>query len=302
MPNNDIAFFETPKNSNGIKRSRTSKQVRSWEMTRSTKTLESFNKELGSSEYPGIYVLFERQKKVYIGEAKNIYKRLKQHNQRPDDRIGNWDRLIVINDGRPATQSDFNDTVVRKALEYYLIALFETNKYTVVSHGESQTYNPQQRYLVNSLVNELNFFLLRKNIIDKIIEEPGQEEVFDDDLKRIFVNRGKRITQWAKYEAVIDGEKVFIRPGSKKRTGWQITSRGRKPGSFIDSLQKGKGYLLIARNGVPFVPLETVQKVITDPKSYEQDTIDIWINFTEDKITLRYRNNTIDITDCRLLK
>ena len=55
-----------------------------------------------------------------------------------EDKIKNWSKALVINDGRPATQSDFNDAVVRKALELYLIKLFKANKYTVVAQGEPQ--------------------------------------------------------------------------------------------------------------------------------------------------------------------
>ncbi len=137
----------------------------------------------------------------------------------PEDKIKNWAKALVINDGRPATQSDFNDSVVRKALELYLIELFKANKYAVVAQGEPQKLNAIQKFLVNSLKDELNFFLLKKNVIIKVLEERGQEEIFEE---------------WGRYEAIIDGKKVFIRPGSKKPKGWQITFRGRKPGSFID--------------------------------------------------------------------
>lgn len=65
----------------------------------------------------------------------------------------------------------------------------------------------------------------------------------------------KQIQEWGTYEAIVDGKKVFIRPGSKKPKGWQITFRGRKPGSFIDSLHKGIGYLLVSRDGVLLIPL-----------------------------------------------
>ncbi len=90
-------------------------------------------------------------------------------------------------------------------------------------------------------------------------------------------------------------------PGSKNPKGWQITFRGRKPGSFIDSLQKGEGYLLVSRNGVLLIPLTEVQKVILDKTAYEQDTIDIWIVFAEEKVTLSYKRNTIDATKFRLI-
>ena len=300
MSNNDIGYHEDPKNSDGIIRARTTKQIRSWEILRTMKALEVLNSELGKIEFPGIYILFEGKNKVYVGEAKNIYNRLKKHMANPEDKIKNWSKALVINDGRPATQSDFNDNVVRKALELYLIKLFKANKYAVVAQGEPQKLNAIQKFLVNSLKEELNFFLLKKNVIIKVLEEKGQEEVFGDELKKILEKSGRKIEEWGRYEAIIEGKKVFIRPGSKKPKGWQITFRGRKPGSFIDSLQRGDGYLLVSRNGVLLIPLTEVQKVILDKTAYEQDTIDIWIVFTEEKATLSYKKNTIDVTNFRL--
>lgn len=301
MSNSDIGYQEDPENSDGIIRARTTKQIRSWEIPRTMKALGVLNIELGRIEFPGIYILFEGKNKVYIGEAKSIYIRLKTHMSNPEDKIKNWSKALIINDGRPAMQSDFNDTVVRKALELYLIKLFKANKYTVVAQGEPQKLNAIQKFLVSTLREELNFFLLKKNVITKVLEEKGQEEVFGDELKKILEKSGRKIGEGGRYEAIIDGKKAFIRPGSKKPKGWQITFRGRKPGSFIDSLQKGEGYLLVSRNGVLLIPLTEVQKVILDKTAYEQDTIDIWIVFAEEKVTLSYKRNTIDVTKFRLI-
>jgi hypothetical protein len=301
MSNSDIGYQEDPENSEGIIRARTTKQIRSWEIPRTMKALEVLNIELGRIEFPGIYILFEGKNRVYIGEAKSIYIRLKTHMSNPEDKIKNWSKALIINDGRPAMQSDFNDTVVRKALELYLIKLFKANKYAVVAQGELQKLNAIQKILVRTLREELNFFLLKKNVITKVLEEEGQEEVFGDELKKILENCGRKIGEWGRYEAIIDGKKAFIRPGSKNPKGWQITFRGRKPGSFIDSLQKGEGYLLVSRNGVLLIPLTEVQKVILDKTAYEQDTIDIWIVFAEEKVTLSYKRNTIDATKFRLI-
>jgi hypothetical protein len=302
MSSSDIGYHEDPKNSDGIIRARTTKQIRSWEIPRSLKALEILNGELGKIEFPGIYVLLESRNKVYIGEAKSLYDRLKTHIESPEEKIKNWGRAIVINDGRPAMQSDFNDAVVRKALELYLIKLLKYNKYTVVAQGEPQKLNALQDFLVKSLKQELDFFLLKKGVITRVIEERGQEEIFGDELQKILERNGKKIQTWGKYEALIDGVKVFIRPGSKKPKGWQITFRGRKAGSPIDSLQKGNGFLLVSRNGVLLIPLSEVQKVIKDKSAYQQDTIDVWVVFTEEGATLSYKENTIDVTRLKLIK
>ena len=50
------------------------------------------------------------------------------------------------------------------------------------------------------------------------------------------------------------------------------------------------------------IPLTEVQKVIRDKAAYDQDTIDIWITFEEEKVILRYKEDFIDVTDFRLVK
>lgn len=97
-------------------------------------------------------------------------------------------------------------------------------------------------------------------------------------------------------------KKVYIRPGSPKPKEnpkhWQITFRD----VFKDSLQKGEGYLLVPRDGILLIPLKEVQKVVTDPSKYKQNTIDVYVNFKEDTIELTYTTNTVDVTPFRLLK
>ncbi len=295
MANTEIGYHEDPKNSNGIIRARTTKQIRSWHIPRSIKALEKLNEEMGKTAFPANYLLFE-QMKVYIGEAGNIYDRLKNHIKNPEDKIKNWDNALILNDGRPATQSDFNDTVVRLALELYLIRLFKANKYRVVSQGRQTSLNPIQKQTVNSLLQELNYFLLKKNIISKALEEKGLEEIFEDELKKLLTDQGKQIQNWTAYEAIVDGQKAYIRPGSLKPKGWQITFRDR----FLNSLQKGDGYLLVSRDGVLLLPLRTVRQVVKDKSAYRQNTIDVYILFTSEKITLSYKKNTIDVTEHKL--
>ena len=297
MADTEIGYHEAPKNSNGIIRARTTKQIRSWHIPRSIKALEKLNEEMGKIAFPGNYLLFD-QMKVYIGEAGNIYDRLKNHIKNPEDKIKNWDNTLIFNDGRPATQSDFNDTVVRLALELYLIRLFKANKYRVVSQGRQTTLNPIQKQTVSSLLQELNYFLLKKNIISKALEEEGLEEIFEDELKKLLTGQGKQIQKWTAYEAIVDGQKAYIRPGSLKPKGWQITFRDR----FLNSLQKGDGYLLVSRDGVLLIPLRTVRQVVKDKSAYQQNTIDFYILFTSEKITLSYKKNTIDVTAHKLRK
>ena len=299
-----FGYHQDIKNGDEIIRARTiGGHLRSWEIPRMMNALEVIKKEWGNLEYPGIYILFDSSsKKVYIGEAKDIYNRLKTHMTSPEDKIKNWDRAILVNDGRTAVQSDFNDTVIRKSLELHLISLFKANRYTVVAQGEPQKHNPQQKSLFQALKEEFNFFLMKKNLITKLIDKQGQEEVLRDELKKILEKKDYKINSWKADETILNGKKVYIRPGSPKPKEnpkhWQITFRD----VFKDSLQKGEGYLLVPRDCILLIPLKEVQKVVTDPSKYKQNTIDVYINFKEETVGLTYTTNTIDVTPFRLLK
>jgi len=59
---------------------------------------------------------------------------------------------------------------------------------------------------------------------------------------------------------------------------------------------------LVPRDGILFIPFSEIQKVITNPTKYKQNTIDIYINFKDETIELTYSTNTIDVTSFRLLK
>lgn len=74
MVEDDIGYYEHPKNGWGIKRARTTKQLRSWEIARELRSLEAINKEeFGGVAYPAIYILFVGKNKVYIGEDKRKF-------------------------------------------------------------------------------------------------------------------------------------------------------------------------------------------------------------------------------------
>jgi len=261
MSEDSIGYIQVPKNGNGITRSRTTAQIRAWMIERSLKQLDRVNKEWGGLEFPSIYILFEK-KKVYIGEAKSVYDRIKTHINSPDKKIKNWDSVLIINDGRPASQSDFNDGIVRRYIEDYLVKLFKLNKYNTVSQSSPQQVNSIQKTIVDNLIIELNFFLQKENLISKLFPDI-----------------------------------VFIRPGSPKTKGWQITFRDK----FKTALKNGKGSLLVPRSKVLLIPFIEIQKAITDPMTYNQNTIDVYIKFTDESISLSYKQQTIDVSQYCLI-
>lgn len=299
MEEKNIGFYEDPKNGFEISRARTTMQIRSWDFPRSLKALEYIHEELGKADYPGIYLLIDTKfRKIYVGEAKSLYNRLKQHFNNPEDKIKNFERVVIINDGRSSSISEFNDSVVRHSLELYLIKLFKANKYNVVAQGESQSLNAGQRVIVNSLQDELNFFLIKKGLIIKLIEEKGQEEVLADELKKIIIGCGFKIEGWSAYEAMLGNKRTFIRPGSKKSKGWQVTFRD----VFKDNLENGDGYLLMPRGNILYIPFEVIRSAIKDKDSYKQNTIDIYIEFKDETVLLHYKKNAVNVTSYQLLK
>lgn len=296
-----LGYTEERQDADGIIRARTG-SIRSWDFPRKLKVLESIKKEFQTADYPGVYLLFQGEKEVYVGEAKSVYDRLHTHATTPEEKIKNWERAIIINDGRSSTQSDFNDAVIRKTIESYLIRLFRLNKYRVLAQGEPQKHNAAQRATFELLRPQIDFLLLKKGMIDEFDEQERERLVLNDELLEVIDTNGYTVSEWSAKNATINGLPAFIRPCSKKPNGWQITIRGRKESSFITSLTNGKGFLVVPRGNVFVIPLSEVLKVIDKSKLDEQDTIDIWLNFDRDKTILRYMTNAIDVTKFSLKK
>ncbi|MBI4645591.1 MAG: hypothetical protein HY738_03095 [Bacteroidia bacterium] len=136
--------------------------------------------------------------------------------------------------------------------------------------------------------------------MNKFIEKRNEEEVMLDDVKKILQKKGYKVQAWSSYEANINNEKVYIRPGSKKSKGWQITFRDL----FKNALQTSNGFLLMPRDGIILIPFSIILTVIDDKKTaFKNNTIDMFIEFTEEnKVNLNYKKNSIDISDYRIIK
>jgi len=92
----DYGYNEFPKNGNGIMRARTTSSIRSWEFEKAQHSLAVLDREISNVSYPGLYLLFDG-KKIYVGEAKNVIKRLETHTHNPDKKISEWNKVVVIN-------------------------------------------------------------------------------------------------------------------------------------------------------------------------------------------------------------
>jgi hypothetical protein len=302
MVSRDFGYLDNPANGLDIVRARTLVgNLRLWDIPRSEEALDMVIKEIGHSPIPGLYLLFDEknEKKVYIGQSESLKNRLMFHIQSPEDKIKNWERTMIINDARNASQSDLNDENIRLVLENYLVNLFKINRYKVTTaSSRTPSLSATQRALVNSFKEELIVLLTRKSKISKLLTERGDDEVYNDTVKKILEKKGHKIQEWGKIEAVVNGQKIFIRPGSNKPKGWQVTFRGNKPDSFKTLLDKAEGYLLMPRGPVLLIPLKQIKDFIllNDKNAFDRDTIDIFVRFDDEKIVIVYKTSEIDIT------
>jgi hypothetical protein len=294
--------MDNPANGLGIIRSRTLLgNFRLWDIPRAEEALDIVINEIGHSPIPGLYLLFdERNRKVYIGQSENLKNRLATHITSPEEKIKNWDRAIIINDARNASQSDLNDENIRLTLETYLVKLFKINRYKVTTvSSRKPSLSATQKTLTNSFKEEIILLLTRKSKITKILTERGDDEVYNDEVKKKLQSKGYTIDKWGKIEAIIDGQKTFLRPGSNKSKGWQVTFRGNKPSSFKTCLERGEGFLLMPRGPILLIPLNELKDFISenDKEAFDRDTIDIFVRFDEEKIVVVYKNTEKNVTD-----
>ena len=54
------------------------------------------------------------------------------------------------------------------------------------------------------------------------------------------------------------------------------------------------------RDGVLLIPLTKIRDIINDPSALEQDTVDIYVTFKDERAFLSYKANTMDVTEYRL--
>ena len=298
--NRNYGYQENPENGLGIVRARTQiGNLRSWDIPRDEAAIQRVIEDIGMSPVPGLYMLFDdygSSKKVYIGESSDLQSRVTNHIKSPDAKIKNWTRAIIINDGRNASQSDLNDENIRLVLEDYLVRLFDVNRYTVTTKAtRSPSLSAYQKSIVESFRDELTILLTRKNKVTKTLSPKGEDEVPSDKLKKILKKKGYKIDKWEKYEATINGDKVYIRSGSEKKKGWQITFRDR----FKNLLNDGNGYLLVSRYTLPMIGMDVLKDFVldVDATAFDRNTIDIFIKFEDEETFVLYKDGKIDVSD-----
>jgi hypothetical protein len=300
----DLGFIDNPANGLGIVRARTLLgNLRLWDIPRTEQALDLVIREIGIPPIPGLYILIDERsgRRAYVGQTEDLSNRLLDHIRSPENKIQHWQRAVILNDGRNASQSDLNDENIRLSLEDYLVSLLRINRYEIVTAAtRSPSISAIQAILFNAFREEINILLSHKGKISRLLTGKRDDEIFLEDAKRILAKKGYHIETWGEKYATVNGQPVVIRPGSLKAKGWQVTFRGSKSLSF---LQKGEGYLLMPRGPLVLLPLEEIRDFILsiDPLAFQRDTVDIFIRFDESRLVLAYKQGEKEITAASVL-
>ncbi len=302
MQQDEYGYLSDIANGLGIVRARTLiGNLRLWDIPRSEQALDIVIDEIGRSPIPGLYMLFDErsEKKVYIGQTESIRNRLIAHMKSPDEKIRNWTRAFIINDARNSAYSDFNDENIWLVLEDFLVRLFKINKYKVTTvSSRAPSLSSTQKTLCDVFKKEISILLTNKSKIAKLLTESRDDERYLDDTKKVLERRGFRIDKWGSSEATVNEAITFIRAGSRKSKGWQVTFRGGKSDSSKSLLAAGDGFLLMPRGPIMFIPLKVIKELVSsiDAEAFRRDTVDIFIRFDDNKIILIYKREEQDVT------
>lgn len=291
-------YEELPPDTQGVIRVRTHGQLRLWDTPRNA--VSALQRDLRELQFPGVYILIDsNEQRVYIGQSDHLTQRLNQHAQSPLRELTSWDRALVITDGRPLTLSDFAEAVIRESLESALIRQFQ-------SGGGFSPANRQRRELQPSIWQAPRFERLWRELVSvlqqrrllpwtaaaQVSEELMPPEIFRARLE----SRGYQVSAWGAYEAQVNGLRCFIRDGSQKPRGWQITLRN----DFRNAARTSDGHLLVNRGPGLMIPFAKL-RALAGTRPLEQGTVDIFIKFLpEGRVTVRYRENEADISDTKL--
>jgi hypothetical protein len=239
--------------------------------------------ELGKGlAHPGLYVLIDEQTdRVYIGESSNLRARLGQHLDHPPKELGRFDRALIVNDGRAAVHSRFNDSTLREALEQSAIKLFlDGEVHSVVNQQKKmpelsvtqQTLFEELRSELGHVLYELELITARpKPAVDSAIVRP-------QDVQSRFPTRV--ISAIKGYEGTLDGAPIYFRKGSEKSQGLQVTIRVGEP--FGKAVLDGRGFLCYNRGRCYMIPNSEVRNWLGS--KLKNQTVDIFLRLGDETL------------------
>ncbi len=282
----------------GIKRAITERLV----LTQVEKddAVNKLSSELGGSKFAGLYLLIDSDNyKIYIGETADIKDRIKQHVKESPKEGFEFDKVIVIWDGRPIETSHFIDETIRKSLESECIKAFKNfSAYAPVNTvSATLTVSVYQQSTINKFRDEL-FFLINKFHLLKMLpyEEKPSEPLSEEEIKKLLSKNGYKVEKLIANQKTVtcDNANIFYRSGSPKSLGWQVTMRD----VFLDEMFSGNPdvYFLLSRTIPYLIPSKFFKDNLEDKK--EGVTLDFFIKDSEGK--LYCHDESIDINKYRI--
>jgi len=291
-----ISFPYQKSEENGIKRART-KGIFLLQGPK-TEISKVLKKEFGALEHPGMYLLRKNgTKNVYVGESADLERRIAGWAKKPPKELKDWDSVIVINDMRQIKYSDFANSDVRKKIEKLIIQVLKQNQYNVLNKQEAPPrLSDEQSRQADTIFSEMEFLITEYRLIEERKKERiNQEEIGIDRMKEILKVAGHDVENLGAYEGTVDGKKVFVRPGSSKPKGWQITLRDE----FRKSVRDESGFLLVNRGKGLLIPFEIIRTFLG--KKLDQATVDIFVRFESSTVVkVFYHNRDLDVSKYQL--
>ena len=263
-------------------------------------SVRKISAELHGAPFGGLYFLIDSGDfKIYIGESSDVKDRVGQHAKKSPIASFDFDRVIVIWDGRSIDTSHFNDTSMRKALEYESIKAFReySNYETQNTQGKSPDLNVYQRASIDKFKVELFYLLYKFHLITELPSETIlSQRLTQNEIRKLLTRNNFQV------ENIHGGDKIvkckdaviFYRAGSLKPLGWQVTMRD----TFLDEMFSGKEgvYFLLSRTEPYLIPASVLKENLEGEK--DGLTLDFFINEKEKK--LRCHDVSLDISRYRI--
>lgn len=274
-----FGWDEDPPDRAGVSRARTKLgHFRGIWMVPSEAVRAIADRELGGGvNHPGLYILRNSESgRVYVGESSDLKTRLGNWSDKPPPRLGSFDRVYVLNDGRTSAHSIFTDETLRKALEQWIVA-------SVKEHGKFETVNEverpphlavHQKAMFDHLSSELGFLLHKLELVERVPPPKVDDSVTPiDQVGTCFP--GRKFEKRSKYRGLVDGKEVIFTEGSDKPEGFQLTIRVNERWQKL--LAAADGFVCWTRGPCYLVPISAIKGWLGDKLS-KQPTVDVFLN------------------------
>jgi hypothetical protein len=276
-----------PPDTLGVVRARTKLgHLRLWVIPRIALRATASSEFGGGVYHPGIYILVNTEKRgAYVGESADLKTRLGNWAEKPPAKLGNFDTIYILNDGRSSAHSLFTDETLRKGLEQWTVAaLKDYGGYATANEQENPpVLSVQQKAQFTHLSEEMGYTLYNLEVIGKV------PPVAVDDSPALPADAatrfpGRTLTVKTRFEGELDGATVFFTEGSPKTKGgrpvFQLTIRGSE--RWKDMLLAGNGFVCWTRGPCYLVPISELKTWLG--AKLEQQTVDIFLDLSREVI------------------